>query len=110
MAIAVLTLVNSGFFAGFSAAAGALLALANLVALRTIVSRIVSGDMHTKLPLLALIFVKMGVLLVLVYWLIANHWVQPVAFTLGLSSLVVGMITGSLMLNRSSPEAPRNET
>jgi hypothetical protein len=102
MALSVIMLVNGGLFAGFSAVVGALLALANLVALRTIVLNIVSGDIHMKLPLLALIFIKMGVLLVLVYWLIAHHWVAPVAFTVGLSSLVVGMITGSLLLNRSS--------
>jgi len=101
---AVISLATLGFlgpFRGASAAAGAALALVNLLVLRTILLRVVTGDIHTKLPLLALIFFKMGGVMVLVYWFITMHWVEPVAFTLGLSSLVVGLITGSLFVNRA---------
>jgi hypothetical protein len=100
-AISLATLGFGGAFLGWSAAAGAALALVNLLVLRTILLRVVVGDIHTKLPLLALIFFKMGAVMVLVYWFITMHWVEPVAFTLGLSSLVVGLITGSLFVTRT---------
>jgi hypothetical protein len=97
-AISLACLSFAGTFAGFSSAVGAVLALVNLVVLRSIVLRVVSGDIHTKLPLVALIFVKMGVFMFLVFWLITKHWVEPVAFTLGLSSLAVGLIAGSVFV------------
>jgi hypothetical protein len=74
------------------------LALVNLVVLRSIVLRVVSGDIHTKLPLVGLIFVKMFGFMFVVFWLITKHWVEPVALTLGLSSLAVGMIAGSVFV------------
>jgi len=95
-----------GGFAGLSTAVGAALALVNLVVLRSIVLRVVSGDIHTKLPLLALIFLKMGVLMFLVYLFITKQWVEPIAFTIGLSSLVVGLISGSLFMSRARASAP----
>jgi hypothetical protein len=99
------SLAFGGVHAALSTGAGAVLALLNLVVLRTLVSRVVAGDLHAKLPLLSLIFVKMGVFMLLVYWAIANHWVEPVAFTVGLSSLVIGLITGSLFVARSDPRS-----
>jgi hypothetical protein len=96
----------SGGFAGWSTAVGSALALVNLVVLRSIVLRVVSGDIHTKLPLLSLIFFKMGVLMFLVYLFLSKQWVEPIAFTIGLSSLVVGLISGSLFASRARPPAP----
>jgi hypothetical protein len=84
---------------------GSALALVNLVVLRSIVLRVVAGDIHTKTPLLALIFIKMGVLMFLVYLFISKQWVEPIAFTIGLSSLVVGLISGSLFLSPSRARA-----
>jgi hypothetical protein len=84
---------------------GAVLALLNLVVLRSIVLRVVSGDIHTKLPLVGFIFLKMGGFMFLVFWLITKHWVEPVALTLGLSSLAVGLIAGSVFV-RARPAAP----
>jgi hypothetical protein len=101
-AISTVTFSVAGGFAAFSAAVGAALALANLVVLRSIVLRVVTGDIHMKLPLLALIFVKMGVVMGLVFWVITKHWVEPIAFTVGLSSLFVGLIAGSLFFNRAA--------
>jgi hypothetical protein len=95
-AISLCSLGLSGPTSGCSSAIGAVLALFNLVVLRSIVLRVVSGDIHAKMPLVALIFLKMGAFMFLVFWLISEHWVEPVAFTLGLSSLAVGLITGSL--------------
>jgi hypothetical protein len=101
--VAVLGLVTSlaalilaGSHAGLSAATGAALALANFMLLRTIVARIVDGDMRHKGSVAALLFLKMGVLMGLVYLVIAREWVEPIAFTVGLSSLVVGLISSSL--------------
>ena len=95
-----------GGFAGLSTAVGSVLALVNLVVLRSIVLRVVAGDIHTKLPLLSLIFLKMGVLMFLVYLFISKQWVEPVAFTIGLSSLVVGLISGSLFVSRRASGEP----
>jgi hypothetical protein len=105
-AISVLSLVVWGSFAGLSTAAGAALALLNLLVLRTLVLKITGGEIHTTLPFVALVMVKMGVFMGLVYWAITEQWVAPIAFTLGLSSLVVGLIAGSLSVARS---AARNE-
>lgn len=102
-AISLASLSLGGTFSGFSSAIGSVLALVNLVVLRTIVLRVVSGDIHTKMPLVALIFLKMGSIMFLVFWFISKHWVEPVSFTLGLSSLAIGLITGSLFAARTRP-------
>ena len=92
-----------GTFAVSAARSAPVLALVNLVVLRTIVLRVVSGDIHTKMPLVALIFLKMGSFMFLVYWFISKHWVEPVSFTLGFSSLAIGLITGSVFVARTRP-------
>ena len=99
--ISLATLAASGPRAGWSAAVGAVLALLNLVVLRTLVFRVIQGDIHTKLPLLVLVFLKMGAFIALVFLAITRGWVEPIAFTVGLSSLVVGLITGALVVTRS---------
>jgi hypothetical protein len=99
--ISLTELVFEGAHAGMSAGVGAALALLNLVVLRSILVRVVVGDIHNKLPLLSLIFVKLGGFMFLVYWLITKHIVEPVAFTVGFSSLVAGLIAGSLFIARS---------
>jgi|SRR5689334_2591761 len=100
-AISLANLSFGGTFSAFSSAIGAVLALVNLVVLRSIVLRVVSGDIHTKMPLVALIFLKMGSFMFLVFWFISKHWVAVVPFTLGLSSLAIGLITGSLFAARA---------
>lgn len=112
--VAVLGLVTSlaalwlvGSQAALSVGVGAALALANFLLLRTIVVRIVDGAMHRKGPVIGLLFLKMGGLMGLVYLVIARHWVEPVAFTVGLSSLVVGLIASSFVGLRDGRE---NET
>jgi hypothetical protein len=105
-AISLASLSFGGTFSGFSSAVGSVLALVNLVVLRSIVLRVMSGDFHTKLRLVALIFLKMGGLMFLVYWFISKGWVEPVTFMLGISSLAIGLITGSLFAPRSGPARP----
>ena len=101
LAISLAALAFEGPFAGLSSAVGAALALVNLVVLRSILVRVVVGDIHNKLPLLSLIFLKLGGFMFLVFWLITKHLVEPIAFTIGFSSLVAGLITGSLFITRS---------
>jgi uncharacterized membrane protein len=103
VAISLACLSFGGTFSGFSSAVGSVLALVNLVVLRNIVLRVVSGDIHKKMPLVALIFLKMGSLMFLVFWFISKRWVEPLTFTLGLSSLAVGLITGALFAAYSRP-------
>ena len=50
LVISLLTLSLSGLHAGLSAAAGSVLALLNLLVLRIVVSKVIEGDIHTKLP------------------------------------------------------------
>jgi hypothetical protein len=109
-AISLACLGFGGTFSGFSCAVGAVLALVNLLVLRSIVLRVVSGDIHTKLPLVALVFVKMGGVMFLVFWLITKHWVEPVALTLGLSSLAIGLITGSVFARRPGQSSPAHRS
>lgn len=108
ISLACLSLGNP--FSAWSAAVGGVLALVNLVVLRTIVLRVVSGDIHTKLPLLSLVFVKMGIMMFLVFWFIRQHWVEPLAFMLGLSSLAIGLITGSLFVARTRAQHQGSES
>jgi hypothetical protein len=84
-----------GRAAGQSAAAGAGVALGNWALLRFILTRVVSGNMRSKAAFSGLLVVKMGALLGVVFVLLHNRWVEPLPFTLGVSSLVVGSLLGS---------------
>ncbi len=100
LATSLAVLAAGGVHAGVSSAAGAALALANFLLLRTIVQKIVTGDMHRKLPVIALLFFKMGAMMALVSVMILREWVAPIPFTIGLSSLAVGLIANSLLPQR----------
>ena len=105
LATSLVALALEGPRAGMSTGAGAALALVNFLLLRTIVQKIVLGDMHRKLPVIGLLFLKMGGVMVLVYLAIIREWVEPIAFTIGLSSLVVGLIANSLLPQRESRQS-----
>jgi hypothetical protein len=83
-----------GRAAAQSAAVGAVVALCNWYLLRVIVARVVSGNMRSQAKFSLLLVAKMGALMGLVLVLIRSGLVQPVAFTAGLSSLVVGALLG----------------
>jgi ATP synthase I chain len=100
LATSLAVMAAGGVHAGLSSAAGAALALANFLLLRTIVQKIVTGDMHRKLPVVALLFFKMGAVMALVSVMILREWVAPIPFTIGLSSLAVGLIANSLLPQR----------
>lgn len=103
--VAALLLVGSQ--PALSVGVGAALALVNFLLLRSIVVRIVDGALHRKGPVIGLLFLKMGGLMGLVYLAIARGWVEPIAFTVGLSSLVVGLIASSFVGLR---DGRQNET
>jgi hypothetical protein len=83
-----------GRAAAQSAAVGAGVALCNWYLLRFIVARVVSGNVRSQAKFSLLLVAKMGALMGLVLVLIRGGLVQPVAFTAGLSSLVVGALLG----------------
>ncbi|HKP61438.1 MAG TPA: ATP synthase subunit I [Polyangiales bacterium] len=101
-ATSLAALALAGVHAGLSVATGAALALGNFMLLRVIVQKIVVGDMHQKGPVVGLLFLKMGALMGLVYLVIARHWVEPVPFMVGLSTLVAGLIANMLLAPRDS--------
>ena len=101
-ATSLAALLLAGVHAGLSVATGAALALGNFMLLRVIVQKIVVGDMQQKGPVVLLLFLKMGALMGLVYWLIARQWVAPIPFIVGLSTLVAGLIANMLLAPRES--------
>jgi hypothetical protein len=84
-----------GRAAGQSSAVGVAVALGNWYALRFIISRVMEGSLRRKAVFSVLLSVKMGALLALCFLLIRMNLVRPVAFTAGLSALVVGSLLGS---------------
>jgi hypothetical protein len=105
LATSLAVLLAAGSHAALSTAAGAALALANFLLLRTIVHKIVTGDMQRKLPVIGLLFLKMFGVMGLVYLVIIREWVEPIPFTIGLSSLAVGLIANSLLTQREGRQS-----
>lgn len=105
LATSAAVFVAGGTHAGLSSLAGAALALVNFLLLRTIVQKVVSGDMHQKLPVIGLLFLKMGAVMGLVSLVIIREWVAPIPFTVGLSTLVVGLIANSLFMQREDRQS-----
>jgi hypothetical protein len=85
-----------GLSAAKSAAVGVGLALVNWVVLRFIVGRVLGGSVRTQARFALLLVVKMAALMAAVLVLIQSGLVEPVAMTIGLSSLAGGAILGSL--------------
>jgi hypothetical protein len=104
-ATSLAALFIGGSHAAVSTAVGAALALSNFLLLRTIVQKIVTGDMHRKLPVIGLLFLKMFGVMGLVYVVIIRQWVEPIPFTIGLSSLAVGLIANSLLTQREGRQS-----
>jgi ATP synthase I chain len=90
--------------AALSAGVGGVVGLLNFLALRYIVGRVVDGDMQRKAGLIGLIYLKMGGVMFAVYWVISSGFVAPIPFTVGLSSLVVGLIVSSLIAASSTSD------
>ncbi len=88
-----------------SSAIGVLVALLNWYSLRYIVARVISGSLRRKAVFSVLLSVKMGALMGVVFLLIHLRLVQPVAFTAGLSALVLGSLLGSFVHVLAPPPA-----
>ena len=78
-----------------SAAVGVVVALANWFSLRFIVGRVVAGNVRTKARFALLLVVKMAAVMALVLLIVWSGLVEPVAFTIGISSLALGALLGS---------------
>ena len=101
--LAAATYLVSGPVAGRSAAIGAGLAVVNWYLLRFLVIRITRGSARAKAGMTALVMLKMGALMGLISLMVAAGWVQPIAFIVGMSALVGGLLFGSfLYIARSS--------
>jgi hypothetical protein len=97
------TLVLGGRAMGVAAAVGATLAAANWLAIRWIVSRVLSGDARTRAALLSLLGAKMGLLGAVVYLCLGPLGLDPAGLGAGLSALVAGIVLGGLGASASEP-------
>ena len=84
-----------GAAAAQSATVGVVVALANWFSLRFIVGRVVRGDVRTQTRFALLLVVKMAAVLGVVLALIVSGWVEPIAFTIGISVMALGALFGS---------------
>lgn len=95
----------SGRGAALSAAAGVAVAIANWQLLRFIVWRVVSGTVKNQAAFSFVLVVKMGGMMGLIFFLLYSGAVQPIAFTIGVSTLVAGSLLGSFVHVLTAPAA-----
>jgi predicted PurR-regulated permease PerM len=81
---AAVTFAVAGVWMAYSAAVGAVIALANFYAFRWIADRVTRGSVRKR------------VVFGLITALIMFHWVDPIGLVVGLSALVVGLLSGSI--------------
>lgn len=84
-----------GLFTASSVAAGAAIGVANWLLLRYIVGRVVGGNVKNQAGFTMVLMFKMGALMGLIFFLIQAGLVEVLPFTLGLSTLMVGVLGGS---------------
>jgi hypothetical protein len=89
--------VQTGTEAAISSGLGVAIALANWYLLRVIVARVVGGEVRGYARFTFLVVVKMVILLGLIFVLLRSGLVQPLAFTIGISSLALGTLLGSFV-------------
>lgn len=85
-----------GLPAARSAAVGVCVGLANWYVLRFIVGRMLSGGQKSQLGAAALLFLKMGALIAGLFFLLRSGAVELIPFTIGVSTLVVGVLAAGL--------------
>ena len=93
--VALVAYAVAGVHAAFSAAVGAIVAVANFHVWRWLVGRIVDQRMTSKPALGLLLVSKMVAGLGAVFLLLLLGLVAPLPFIAGLGSLVIGMLFGS---------------
>ena len=96
MVAVAITGVIAGVWAAFSAAVGAMIAVANYYAYQWIAGHITRGSVRKRTGASLLMIAKMLVLFGLISALIIFRWVDPIGLIVGLSALVVGLLSGSI--------------
>ena len=92
-----------------SAGIGVCVGLVNWYLLRFIVGRMLSGSQKSQLGAAAVLFFKMGLLIAGLFVLLRSGLVQLIPFTLGVSTLVVGVLAGGLIHSLMAPRTAENE-
>lgn len=100
-----------GAQAAVSAAIGVAVGLVNWFIQKFIVGRLLlsKGSQKSQLGAAALLFLKMGLLMGGLFVLLRSGLVQLIPFTVGISTLVLGVIAGGLIQSLTAPRAAENE-
>ncbi len=99
-----------GAEAAISTAIGVAVGLVNWFIQKFIVGRLLSsGGQKSQLGAAALLFLKMGLLMGGLFVLLRSGLVQLIPFTVGISTLVVGVIAGGLIQSLMAPQTAENE-
>jgi hypothetical protein len=100
-----------GLDAAKSCVVGVLVGLANWYLLRFIVGRLLltTGSPRSQLGAAALLFFKMALLMAGLFLLLRSGLVQLIPFTVGVSTLVVGVLVGGLIQSLMVPRTAENE-
>ncbi|MCZ7681993.1 MAG: hypothetical protein M5U28_25645 [Sandaracinaceae bacterium] len=93
--LALVMLAIGGVASGLGALAGGALAVANWLALRWVGLRILVASDKGRAVWSALLALKMGALLAIVWAILSTGLVDPTGFTVGLSGLVLGALLGA---------------
>ena len=102
--VSVAVTATQGAWAGASAAAGVAVALANWLVLKLLVDRLLGGSMQRQAGLAVVLIAKMGGFMAAVFLLLQGGYVQPIPFTLGVSTLMAGPLLGSLIYVLTTPK------
>jgi hypothetical protein len=93
---AVITFAVAGVWVAYSAAVGAVIAMANFYAYQWIASHITRGSVRKRAGVSLLMITKVLIVFGLISALIIFRWVDPIGLIVGLSALVVGLLSGSI--------------
>lgn len=80
-----------------SATVGVAVALANWHLLRYIIGRLFDGNVRRQAAFTLVLFVKLGGLVALVFLVLQSGIVMPIPFTVGVSSMALGVLLGSFV-------------
>jgi hypothetical protein len=108
--VSVAVTATQGAWAGASSAAGVAIALANWLALKLLVDRLLGGSIQRQAGLAIVLIAKMGAFMGAIFFLLQRGWVQPIPFTLGVSTLMAGPLLGSLLHVLLTPKTESERT
>ena len=95
---------SHGVLAGASSAAGVAVALANWFVLKLVVDALLGGSIQRQAGLAIVLVAKMAAFMGAVFVLLYGGFVQPIPFTVGVSSLMAGPLFGSLVHVLTTPK------